>query len=94
MIANYGYEDGTGNYYITIDTNKCGACQEKGCLKACPQGLFQVEVDDWDDEVVVIPKDLCNTLRTVCAGCKPADNRPDRLPCQQACVAQAITHSW
>jgi NAD-dependent dihydropyrimidine dehydrogenase PreA subunit len=94
MIANYGYEDGSGSYYITIDTNKCGVCKEKDCLKACPAGLFLVELDDWDDEVVVIRKDLCNTLRTQCAGCKPMDNRPKLLPCQQACAMQAIVHSW
>jgi hypothetical protein len=23
MIANYGYKDGSGEYYISIDTDKC-----------------------------------------------------------------------
>lgn len=94
MIANYGYEDGSGSYYITIDTNKCGICEEKGCLKACPAELFQLELDDWDDEVVVIRKDLCNTIRTQCSECKSADHKLERLPCQQACAAKAIVHSW
>ena len=50
MLSNYGYEDGSGNYYITIDTDKCSECGEKPCLQACPEGIFQTELDDYDDE--------------------------------------------
>lgn len=94
MIANYGYEDASGSYYITIDTSKCAVCEDKACLNVCPAKLFQVELDDWDDEIVVIRKDLCNTIKAQCMECKYADNRLETLPCQQACDAQAIVHSW
>lgn len=94
MIANYGYEDGTGSYYITIDTDKCKVCKGKNCIKACPAGLFCMEEDDWGDEVVIIRDDLCNTLKEQCIDCKQEANRPEQLPCQQACSAQAIIHTW
>ena len=36
MLANYGYSDGSGNYFITIDTEKCNRCGD--CVAACPSG--------------------------------------------------------
>jgi len=50
MIANYGFDDGSGSYYISIDTNKCGDCEEKGCIRVCPAGVLISEVNDWDEE--------------------------------------------
>ena len=26
MLANYGYKDGSGDWFITIDTDKCDGC--------------------------------------------------------------------
>lgn len=94
MIANYGYEDGTGSYYITIDTDKCKDCKEKRCIQKCPAGLFCMEENDWGEKIVIIPQDLCNMLKYKCIDCKQTDNRPEELPCQQACSAHAIVHSW
>ena len=50
MLANYGYEDGSGHYYIKIDTSKCAECTDKACIPACPEKLFVTELDDFDDE--------------------------------------------
>lgn len=91
MIANYGYEDGSGHYYIKIDTSKCAECTDKGCITACPEKLFVTEIDDFDDEVVVIREDGRNTLQTSCARCK-ADG--DNELCRKACAAEAISFSW
>ena len=46
MIANYGYEDGSGAYYISLNIDKCGICKDRGCLSGCPYGVFELEVDD------------------------------------------------
>ena len=52
MIANYGYKDGSGEYYISIDTDKCiGCAAERACLAACPKSMFEIITDDYDDEV-------------------------------------------
>ncbi len=56
MIANYGFKDGSGEFYIGIDTDKCIDCTDRGCLTACPGSIFEVMVDDWDDEVVSLRK--------------------------------------
>ena len=53
MIANYGYKDGSGEYYISIDTDKCIDCPVgRACLTGCPKGMFETMTDDYDDEVV------------------------------------------
>ena len=54
MLCNYGYEDGSGSYYIQIDSDQCCECEEKPCVQACPAGLFEVCLDDYDDEIVMI----------------------------------------
>lgn len=91
MIANYGYEDGSGHYYIKIDTTKCAECQIKGCITACPEELFVTELDDFDDEVVIIRENARNTLQTNCAKCKSGG---DKELCSKACEADAIGFSW
>jgi len=35
MIIHYGYKDGSGSYYVTIDADKCDACN--ACIEKCPQ---------------------------------------------------------
>ena len=54
MIANYGYEDGSGFYYITIDGDSCAGSSEHSCVKACPQRGLCIEMDDYDDLVAVV----------------------------------------
>lgn len=43
MIANYGCKDGSGEYYISIDTDKCVPCTAG---RACPDGLPEADVRD------------------------------------------------
>lgn len=37
MIANYGYKDGSGDYFIAIDTDKCDGCGKY--VEACPANI-------------------------------------------------------
>ena len=91
MLANYGYEDGSGHYYIKIDTAKCAECEPKNCLSVCPEKLFVTELDDFDDEVVTIREDGRNTLQGSCASCKA--NGKTEL-CIENCQEKAISFSW
>jgi Fe-S-cluster-containing hydrogenase component 2 len=94
MIANYGYKDGGGEYYISIDTDKCIECAAgRACLTACPKQMFEVITDDYDDEVVWVRKQNCRTLAYDCSQCKPASGYSN-LPCRDACTPGAIKHSW
>jgi len=95
VIANYGYQDGSGTYLITIDTACCLDCAARGCLSGCPEGMFAVEVDDYDDEVAIVVERARRQLKERCAGCKPSGGYDrERLPCVTACRPGAISHSW
>ena len=93
MKANYGYMDGSGEFYITIDTDLCIECDHRGCVAACPKGMFEIITDDYDDDVAAIKDDCRKKIKYECTDCKPVADRPP-LPCATACTSGAITHSW
>ncbi|MEE9443569.1 MAG: 4Fe-4S dicluster domain-containing protein [candidate division Zixibacteria bacterium] len=93
MKANYGYMDGSGDFFITIDTDKCIECEHHACVSACPVGMFEIIVDDYDDEVVAIKEEYRKKVKYDCGPCKPTSERPP-LPCVEACTPGAVSHSW
>jgi ferredoxin len=95
--ANYGYEDGSGFYYITIDGDTCATCTDRGCVAACPQGVYAVEMDDYDDYVSVVVESSRKRLRELCSACKGQSmvvGSTGELPCTSACPRGALKHSW
>ena len=94
MIANYGYKDGSGEYYIAIDTDQCIQCPvDHACTKVCPKGMFEIITDDYDDNVAAIKQAHRRALAYECTVCKPAGGYTT-LPCTTACTPGAIKHSW
>ena len=97
MIANYGYEDGSGYYYITIDGDLCTTCPTHACVDACPQRVYAVESDDYDELVAVVTEKARKRLRDLCAACKSRNGcggMEHKLPCTLACPVGALRHSW
>ena len=97
MIANYGYEDGSGFYYITIDGGICATCSDHACVKACPHAVYEIEMDDYDDFVAVVSEKTRKRLRELCASCKGQNGSggsEHKLPCTSACRGGALRHSW
>ena len=72
MLANWGYQDGSGAYFITIDTDKCDGCGK--CVEACPQGVFEVGEDPADplreEPVAFVAEEHRKKLRFSCSPCK------------------------
>ena len=94
MRAHYGYEDGSGTTYITIDTERCNGCED--CVKACPAGVLTMAEEDPIEErmVAAVAESQRKQLRSACSPCKPGDRPAAALPCVKACGPDAIAHSW
>ena len=92
VITNYGYSDGSGDYYVTIDTDKCNGCGK--CVKACPMSALQLEVmfiDLEDKTVASVTEEQRRKIKYTCAPCKPETNQ---APCALACETKAINCTW
>jgi ferredoxin len=98
MIANYGYDDGSGYYYITINGDVCARCETHPCVEACPSGVYAIELDDYDDVVAVVAEKIRRRLREACSSCKGQNGAGGvaerNLPCTSACPGNALRHSW
>lgn len=90
MKANYGYADGSGDYFITVDTDACDGCGE--CAKICPKGLFEVSPDDYDKMVAQVREQVTRSVGVLCPGYERC--RKQGLDCHASCPRNAISHSW
>lgn len=95
MIANYGYTDGSGTYFISVDTDKCDGCGK--CVEACPYGVLEVVDDPYDPleggMIAIVTEEQHKKIKYTCMPCKPASGKRE-LPCVIACPTDAMTHSW
>lgn len=97
-IANYGYKDGSGDFFISIDTDLCTSCGD--CVTACPAGVLEVVEDELDplgdEEVAVVTEEHRKKIKYSCMPCKPTSTPigERKLPCMDACSPKAISHSW
>jgi ferredoxin len=95
LIANYGYQDGSGIYFISIDTEKCDGCGK--CVEVCPNEVLELvsnEYDPFDDNLVLsVAPEQRNKLNYSCAPCKSINDK-NEWHCIQACPREAIRHSW
>jgi predicted CoA-substrate-specific enzyme activase len=91
MKVQYGYSDGTGEYFITIDYNLCDGCGE--CAAQCPAGIFAMEKDGVSRPRAVVNEESRKKLAILCPGVS-ACPLGEGTNCQSICRANAITHSW
>jgi len=95
MIANYGYKDGSGDYFISIDTDKCNGCGD--CIPACPATVLEMVENEFDpfaeNMLAAVTEEHRKKIKYSCAPCKPTGGGK-KLPCVMACELDAIAHSW
>jgi ferredoxin len=94
MQGFYGFKDGSGDWFLILDTDKCNACGE--CVKACPANVLEIADDEFDpfreESVAKVREEERKKLRYSCAPCKPGfGDKP--APCVAACPSKAISHS-
>lgn len=91
VIIHYGYKDGSGEYFISVDTDKCNGCGK--CVEVCPQGVLETRtmmIDLEDVIVAAVTEEHRKKIKYSCAPCKPEKNPP----CVVACELGAFTHTW
>jgi len=88
---HYGYSDGTGNYFITIDTSRCDGCGE--CVPVCPSKVFEVVPDDSGQLKARVKEATRKKLAFLCPGFTVC-RRNLELNCHSVCPKDAISHTW
>ena len=90
MIVKYGYTDGSGDYRIVIDEDKCNGCGE--CIGICPEGLFELYQNDYDEEVIRVKDHLIKRIGYLCPGFSICSRKEGH--CHSVCKFSAIDHTW
>ncbi|MEJ5327998.1 MAG: 4Fe-4S binding protein [Candidatus Bathyarchaeia archaeon] len=91
-MTHYGYSDGSGEYYIVIDSDKCSGCGD--CVKACPQSALELAtmlIDLEDKTVAAVTEEHRRKIKYTCSPCKPESGK---APCVLACAQDAIKCVW
>ncbi len=95
MMANYGYKDGSGEFFISINTDLCDGCGK--CVEVCTWGIMAVGEDENDplnDQLVAkVTEEHRKKIKYSCAQCKP-QSKDFTEPCILSCEPKAIEHSW
>jgi ferredoxin len=96
MLANYGYKDASGDFFISIDTDICDGCGD--CITVCPANVFVLLDEDHndpmrDEPIAIVNSDKETKLKYECKPCIPVADR-QLVPCDAACRAGAILHFW
>jgi predicted CoA-substrate-specific enzyme activase len=91
MKISYGYSDGTGEYYVVLDTARCDACGK--CVEACPAAVLEVAGNEQGQPKARVKETVRKKIHIACPGHRVcAQSHP--LNCQSVCPHQAISHSW
>ncbi len=88
MITYYGYTDGSGEYYVVVDSEKCSGCGK--CVEACPQRALELitEFIDLDDKTVAaVCEEHRKKIGYTCSACKP---EKQETACVLACTSKAM----
>jgi Fe-S-cluster-containing hydrogenase component 2 len=92
LITHYGYCDGSGEYYIIIDSDKCSGCAK--CVTVCPQKTLELVtefIDLEDKTVAAVSERERKKIKYTCSQCKPETGQ---TPCITSCNQAAIKIVW
>lgn len=92
MITHYGYIDGSGEFYIIVDSDRCSGCGQ--CVQACPQNalvLVTEFIDLEDKTVAAVTEEHRKKIKYTCSACKPETKQ---TPCINTCQTSAISCVW
>jgi len=91
MKIQYGYSDGTGEYFVTVDTALCTGCGE--CVEVCPADIFRLEPNDAGEDKAVVKAETRKKLAVLCPGAD-ACLASNGANCHSVCEPGAVEHTW
>jgi predicted CoA-substrate-specific enzyme activase len=91
LKISYGYSDGTGEYFITVDTGKCDGCGK--CVEACYAGNLEVGNNDQSQPKAKVKESVRKKIHMTCPGFKLC-SASHPVNCHSGCPRSAINHSW
>jgi predicted CoA-substrate-specific enzyme activase len=91
MKISYGYSDGTGEYYITVNTGKCDGCGK--CVETCFAGNLEVGKNDQGQSKARVKDSIRKKIHITCPGIKVCSFEHP-VNCQSSCPRNAISHTW
>jgi ferredoxin len=94
MQAYYGYKDGSGEWFIIIDSDRCDGCGR--CVGVCPADALEIGADEFDPmsekQVARLKEGERKKVRYTCTPCRPGYGEAPP-PCAAACKPGAISHT-
>lgn len=87
--AQYGYSNGTGEYYITIDMRLCTGCGK--CAEVCPARVLVMSGKQ--NSKAKVKEEVRKKLALLCPGFDIC-SRQHAVNCHSVCPTDAIRHSW
>jgi predicted CoA-substrate-specific enzyme activase len=89
--VQYGYNDATGDYFITIDLGKCDRCGK--CVPACPAAVFEMIQENSHQPEVKVAETARKRLSMLCPGYDSCSSN-HAANCRSVCQRNAISLSW
>lgn len=89
--VQYGYNDGTGDYFITIDLESCDGCGQ--CVSACPAAIFEVVQEDGRHPKARVTEATRKRLSILCPGYRSCSGNHE-ANCLSICQHDAISLTW
>lgn len=62
-------------------------------MKACPEGVFELGIDDYDNVVAMVKENMLKSISYACHGYY-SECIGREINCHQACKREAISHTW
>jgi (R)-2-hydroxyacyl-CoA dehydratese activating ATPase len=89
--VHYGYNDGTGEYYLTIDSGKCDGCGK--CVRVCPAAVLEIGREDGREPKARVAGAARKRLSILCPGYHACSSSREEN-CRSVCQQNAISLSW
>ncbi len=87
----YGYDDGSGDYFITVDLARCDGCGK--CVPVCPASIFEIVTENGQKPKARVAEAVRKRLSVLCPGYRVCSGTRE-ANCQGVCRHDALSFTW